>query len=118
MLGFKQVIAVRVDLKMGRGKLAVQVAHASVLCAEQTRRSRPEWYREWVKTGSAKIAVKVQDLDELLKVKSKAEEASLPAAVVQDRGLTQLEAGTVTCVGIGPAPSNLLDKITGDLGLL
>jgi len=42
----------------------------------------------------------------------------LASAIVHDRGLTQVEPGTATCVGIGPAPADLVDKITGTLPLL
>jgi len=42
----------------------------------------------------------------------------LPAVVIRDRGLTQIAPGTVTCLGLGPAPSELVDAITGKLPLL
>ena len=116
--GFKQVIVVRSDLKMGRGKMAVQVAHASVLGVDKVKKSHPEWHRGWLAGGQAKIAVKVRSLDELVRVKKEAEKAGLPVVVVEDRGLTQLSPGTVTCIGIGPAPSGRLDPVTGGLKLL
>jgi hypothetical protein len=43
----KQVIIVRTDLDMGKGKIAAQVGHACVLGAEHVRKSHPEWFREW-----------------------------------------------------------------------
>jgi len=116
--GFKQVIVVRSDLKMGKGKLAVQVAHASVLALDEVRKSHPEWYRGWVAGGQAKIAVKVRSLDELMQVKKDVEKAGLPMVVIEDRGLTQLTPGTVTCIGVGPAPSEKLEPVTGGLKLL
>ncbi len=115
---YKQVIAVRVDLKMGKGKTAVQVAHASLASAEEARKARPEWYRGWLAEGQAKIAVRVGALEEMLFLKTKAEARHLPTALIEDRGLTQLPPSTATCLGIGPAPSDEIDSITGDLKLL
>lgn len=103
---------------MGRGKAAVQVAHAAVLAALEVQRSRPRWFREWLESGQAKVAVKVHSLEELLTTKRLAEGHRLPVVLVEDRGLTQLAPGTVTCVGIGPAPSSKIDLVTGNLQLL
>jgi PTH2 family peptidyl-tRNA hydrolase len=114
----KQVIAARADLKMGKGKLAAQVAHASLGAAEEAMSRRREWYEEWKELGQKKIVVKVQSEDELRDLFKKARAAKLPAALIQDAGLTQLEPGTSTCLGIGPAPEEELDQITGNLKLL
>lgn len=115
---FKQVIAVRGDLKMGRGKTAVQVAHAALAAAEEARVRRREWYDRWLQEGQAKIAVKVSSLEEMLELKRKAEAKRLPVALIEDRGLTQLPPSTATCIGLGPAPALELDLLTGDLKLL
>jgi len=115
---YKQVIAVRTDLKMGRGKIAVQAAHAAILAAEEARMQKPEWYRAWIESGMAKIAVKVASLDELKKLEREARENDLPVATVEDRGLTQVPPGTITCLAIGPAPAIKVDPITGKLKLL
>lgn len=118
VLEFKQVIVVRRDLKMGVGKTAVQVAHASVLGVEKVKTEKRRWFDDWYNSGQAKIAVKVKNLDELMKVKKHAEDLDLPLAQVDDRGLTQLPPGTTTCIAIGPAPTELIDKVTKDLKLL
>jgi len=115
---YKQVIAVRTDLKMGKGKIAVQAAHASILAAEEARIQKPHWYRAWMESGMAKIAVKVSSLDELRKLEEEARENDLPVATVEDRGLTQVPPGTTTCLAIGPAPVSKVDSITGKLKLL
>jgi len=115
---YKQVIAVRTDLKMGRGKIAVQAAHAAILAAEEARMQKPQWYRAWIESGMAKIAVKVASLDELKKLEREARENDLPVATVEDRGLTQVPPGTITCLAIGPAPASKVDPITGKLKLL
>ena len=114
---FKQVIVARSDLKMGKGKLAAQVAHAAVSCARATERSNPSWFRGWWEEGQAKIVVRVDSEAQLIELRRMAEELGLSACLVADRGLTQLEPGTGTCLGIGPGPSDLVDKVTGHLKL-
>ncbi len=117
-MNLKQVIIVRKDLKMGAGKTAVQVAHASVLGVENAKSRHRKWFDVWFEEGQAKIAVKVRGLRELMEVKKRAEDHGLPVVQVNDSGLTQLPPGTTTCIAIGPAPSELVDKVTGDLKLL
>lgn len=113
----KQVIVVRTDLGMGKGKIAAQVGHACVLGAERVRTTHPEWFTEWW-SGQEKIVVKVPGLTELQNVKKDAIELQLPWSEVTDAGHTQIAQGTTTCISIGPAPENLIDRITGDLKLL
>lgn len=111
-------MVVRSDLKMGKGKIAAQVAHASLNAAEAAQQKRPRWYQGWKEEGQAKIVLKVGSeaaLDELFK---KAKSAGLPAALIEDRGLTQLDPGTVTCLGVGPGPDDEIDAVTGKLKLL
>ncbi|HEY7226689.1 MAG TPA: peptidyl-tRNA hydrolase Pth2 [Nitrososphaeraceae archaeon] len=115
---FKQVIVVRKDLRMGTGKIASQVGHAAVLGVEKSRKLNKTWLRNWVNEGQPKIVVKVNSLQELLQVHNDAEKLMIPLVIVQDRGLTQIATGTVTCIGIGPAPSNIIDKVTSELKLL
>ena len=114
----KQVIVVRSDLKMGKGKLAAQVAHASISAAEEAMTRSEGWYRDWKVEGQAKIVLKIGSEAELKELLRRARAMHLPAALIQDRGLTQLEPGTTTCLGLGPAPDDLLDRLTGNLKLL
>ncbi len=115
---YKQVIVLRNDLEMSRGKIAAQAGHAAVSAAEETRKRRPEWWRGWLEEGQCKIAVKVDSEEELLELERKAKELQLPSALITDRGLTELPPGTKTCLGIGPAPSDKIDRVTGNLRLL
>lgn len=114
----KQAIVVRTDVKMGKGKMATQVAHAAVTAAEVARVERPEWFNEWMRSGQKKIVLKVSSLKELESVYEEALKLNLPAALIADMGLTQLPPGTVTAVAVGPAPDELIDKVTGTLKLL
>jgi len=115
---YKLAVAVRRDLEMGKGKIAVQVGHASVTASEETRKKRPEWWNAWIKEGQCKVVVKVNSESELEKLHREAQDLGLVAEIIHDSGLTQVEPGTATCVGIGPAPAELVDKITGELSLL
>ena len=114
---YKMVIVLRTDLKMSKGKIAVQAGHAAVSAAEEARKKRPEWWKRWIEEGQCKIAVKARSEKELLELERKAKELELPTALISDRGLTELPPDTTTCLGIGPAPSNEVDKITGELDL-
>jgi len=115
---FKQIIAIRSDLKMGKGKIAAQTGHAAVSAAEEARKHFKKWWETWLDEGQCKIAVKVNSEQELLQMEDEAKRFRLPHALISDRGLTQLEPGTITCLAIGPAPSKEVDKITGKLALL
>lgn len=111
-------MVVRRDLGMGTGKIAAQVAHAAVMGAEKTKAHKREWFDSWFEAGQAKVVVKVQSIEELMEVRKRAESLRLPVVLVQDSGLTQIQPGTTTCIGIGPAPSELIDRVTNDLKLL
>jgi len=115
---YKQVIILRTDLKMSKGKTAAQAGHAAVSASEYARKNRPEWWKPWMKEGQCKIAVKVASEEELLKLEKKARNEGLPVALIIDRGLTELPPDTTTCLGIGPAPAEKVDVVTGNLPLL
>jgi PTH2 family peptidyl-tRNA hydrolase len=114
----KQAIVARQDVRMGKGKLAAQVAHASLSAAEEAMKKHETWYSEWKDEGQKKVVLKIGSETELRGLFKTARSARLPAALVEDRGLTQLEPGTVTCLGIGPGPDAEIDAITGKLKLL
>lgn len=119
MTEIKQVIVVRSDLGMGKGKVAAQVAHAALDAADTARRKHPGWYESWREQGQAKVVVKTDGGEQALEaLQRQARSLGLPVSLIQDRGLTQVEPGTTTCLGIGPGPSDEIDKVTGKLKLL
>jgi PTH2 family peptidyl-tRNA hydrolase len=115
---YKQVIAVRTDLDMSRGKIAVQVAHGSVSAAEQTRVRKQDIWRSWLREGQKKVAVKVTSEEEIMELRRQAVNHNLPHAMIRDAGMTELPPGTLTVIGIGPAKTEIIDEVTGELKLL
>lgn len=110
----KQAIVARTDIGMGKGKLAAQVAHASLSAYENTdRRARSDWKGG----GQKKVVLKTSGEREIFELADKAEREGLPHAVIRDAGHTQLESGTVTALAVGPARDELVDRVTGDLSL-
>jgi PTH2 family peptidyl-tRNA hydrolase len=114
-MSYKQVILVRQDLKLPKGKLSVQVAHAST---EALLRSHKDFIEKWRSEGMKKVVLKVEDEKELLKFKEFAEDLNLVTALITDAGKTVVEPGTVTCLGIGPDKEEKIDRITGKLKMV
>ncbi len=112
---YKLVVVVRKDLKMGKGKLAAQVAHAAVECALYSEKKDRKSFDKWHDSGQAKVVLKVDTLEELMRVVAEAKSVGLHTSVITDAGRTQIEPGSVTCAGIGPAVAGDIDRVTGDL---
>src|SRR3989337_2405879 len=115
MAEYKQCIIVRDDLKLSKGKLAVQVAHAAVSASDFADRNARVG---WMEGGQKKVVLRVPALRDLFELKEIARREGLPTALIQDAGLTEVPAGTITVLGVGPAEVGELDKITGHLKLL
>lgn len=129
----KQVIVIRKDLGMRKGKIASQAAHASMAAVmnqggpHQPDGTADSFYiikmtpemEQWLTGIFTKICVAVNSEEELLDVYKKAEDAGLLCALIKDAGLTEFDGvPTHTAVSIGPAKNKDIDKITGDLKLL
>ena len=112
---YKQVIVVRDDIELSRGKLAAQVAHASHGAA---RKSDKKIVRLWIVSGEKKIILKTKNLDELKTLKEKCIKLKLSCALISDAGLTEVKSGTITALGIGPDEEKRIDKVTGSLPLM
>lgn len=114
----RQIIVVRRDLDMTPGKLAAQVAHASLgallksfiimnTCEDTKLDVWGEFTDDnpvssWLAERFTKIVVMVNSEEELMKVYTKALEKGLKCSLITDAGFTEFEEPTVTCLGIGP----------------
>jgi len=127
----KQVIVMRKDLGMSRGKIIAQSAHATkgpifpdmikitevngIVGVKVNEIPLPValWFAgKWVAIG-----LRVDSEEELLEIYKKAEDAGLPCKLITDVGRTELGKPTNTAVGIGPWWKEDIDKITGHLPL-
>ncbi|MDR2967594.1 MAG: aminoacyl-tRNA hydrolase [Methanobacteriaceae archaeon] len=111
----KQVIVVRNDLKMSKGKIAAQCCHG---CLGAFKRSDSNKIKKWEEEGEKKVIVKVNSLEELFQIKEIAKKNNLSNYMVKDAGRTELPAGSITCLAIGPDEDKIIDKVTQDLKLL
>ena len=110
----KQAIVARADLNMGEGKLAAQVAHASLMAYEDADRRDQS---EWKGAGQKKVVLQADGEAQLFELADSAEREGIAHAIVRDAGHTELEPGTVSALAVGPAREDLIDRVTGDLSL-
>ena len=111
----KQVIVVNESLKLPRGKLAAQAAHAAVAAFLE---ASEEAKRLWLANGMPKVILRSPSAEELRELNDVAKGCNIPACLIADAGKTVVPAGTITCVGLGPAKGKELDEITGELKLV
>ena len=111
----KQVIVIRADLNMGRGKIAAQACHGSL---GAYKKADDRTLKKWESEGEKKVVLKVQDLEELFVIYELAKATNMPIYLVYDAGHTEVPRSTITCLGIGPDEDEKIDKITKDLKLL
>ncbi|MFT4867930.1 MAG: PTH2 family peptidyl-tRNA hydrolase [Candidatus Nanohaloarchaea archaeon] len=110
----KQVIVLREDLNISKGKEISQACHASL---GAYKKADPETISKWEAQGAKKVVLSSGDrkLEDLYaEIKSK----DIPAYLVKDAGKTEIEPGTITALGIGPAKESKIDSITGELKLI
>jgi peptidyl-tRNA hydrolase, PTH2 family len=104
-----------------KGKMIAQGAHAASAFLIKKLQQDYHWRPleiEWLRTGTTKICVQVESEEELLDIHNKAEDAKLPVHLITDAGRTEFKEPTTTCLALGPARSEDVDKITGRLKLL
>ncbi|KAL5495614.1 hypothetical protein ACEPAI_1077 [Sanghuangporus weigelae] len=112
----KLVLVVRTDLNMSPGDVA---AHdATLACYRVLSRKNPLLVRHWEITGQAKIALKGTSEEQLVELEAIAKSLNLCARAVHNEELTKDKEGTRTVLAIGPAPVDLVNKVTGKLRLL
>ena len=112
---YKQVLLIRKDLKLPKGKTAAQAAHASV---DAVLKAPSSDVKAWRKEGMKKIALAVKDEKELYKHIQQAKDIGLTTSIITDAGHTIVEPGTVTCGAIGPNKEKDIDRITSKLSTL
>lgn len=129
----KQVIVMRKDLNMRKGKMIAQGSHASLgallkffekienkgSVTYKVQFGKDSYLDQWLNGTFTKICLYVNSEEELDNIKKQCDEAKIPNALIIDAGLTEFhEIPTKTCIGIGPWDSEQIDKITGNLPLL
>jgi PTH2 family peptidyl-tRNA hydrolase len=112
---YKQCLIIRNDVKMSCGKRCAQAAHASIGAYNNADKSLQ---KSWLSEGQKKVVLKVNDERTLYELKVIAERVGISSSLIQDAGMTEIPPGTITALGLGPAKSEDLDKITGNLSLL
>ncbi|KAJ2942994.1 hypothetical protein O0L34_g15184 [Tuta absoluta] len=115
--GYKLVFVVRTDLNMTKGKIAAQCSHAAV-GAYKAAHSQPTCLEHWLSSGQPKIALRTDSEIELMKIKEKARTLGIITSLIKDDGRTQIPRGSITVLGVGPAPVDDVNKVTGHLKLL
>lgn len=111
----KQVMIIRTDIKMSKGKLAAQCCHGAIGAYQNTNTAK---IRNWEAEGSKKIVLKIASVQKLFELKEIAKRLNVPNYLVKDAGRTEIPASTITCLAIGPDEDEIVDKITQDLKLL
>lgn len=99
---------------MSPGKLAAQACHASLLAYDKAEH---EIINAWKRSGVTKVVLGAFSEAEILELYKAGIAAYLPCALIADEGRTEVTPGTITGIGIGPAPVSEIDKITGHLKL-
>lgn len=131
----KQVIVMRKDLHMRKGKMIAQGAHASVdsllsffsyrnqsgVITRSVTYDQESPLNEWLNGMYAKICLYVESEEELVALydRIRTESPQIPVSMIVDAGLTEFHGEeTKTCIGIGPWWSDEIDVFTGQLNLL
>jgi PTH2 family peptidyl-tRNA hydrolase len=112
---YKQCLIIRNDVKMSCGKRCAQAAHASIGAYNNADKSLQ---KAWLSEGQKKVVLRADDERTLYELKVIAERNGISSSLIQDAGMTEIPPGTITALGLGPAKSEELDKITGTLPLL
>ncbi|POS75947.1 peptidyl-tRNA hydrolase PTH2 [Diaporthe helianthi] len=123
----KLILVVRTDLGMTKGKIAAQCGHATLACFKSISKaariagpSSPaaKLLQRWERYGQAKVALQTKSADEMHELMAKARSLGITAEVIADAGRTQIDPGSLTVLGVGPAPKSAVDQVTGHLKLL
>lgn len=111
-------LVVRSDLKMSPGKIGAQCAHAAVICHTKAEKNKPEHLAAWLNLGQPKVVLRIGSQKEIEYLAKIATEKHVVNGLVRDAGRTEVLAGTITVLGIGPDTKTKVDELTGKLKLL
>ena len=114
----KQVIVIRTDITMGKGKVVAQGAHASLMSYLETAKKDKSAADAWINSGEKKIVLKIDGEEPLKRLHEAFKYKNIPCALVSDAGLTELPPGTITALGVGPWKGKDIDQLTGAFKLL
>uniref|UniRef100_UPI00398E8EBB probable peptidyl-tRNA hydrolase 2 n=1 Tax=Pristiophorus japonicus TaxID=55135 RepID=UPI00398E8EBB len=117
---YKMVFVVNLELTMGIGKVAAQVAHAAVGLYQMMMEESDSWQqmlRTWDNDGGKKIVLKGLSTGHILELQEQACRLKLPNYLVQDAGITQIVAGSRTVLAV-MGEEKLVNQVTGSLQLL
>lgn len=134
----KQIIIMRKDLNMRKGKIAAQAGHACLAAVAKAAKEKMESIsydsktgkcivlghnsysilQDWFDNSYTKICLYVNSEEELLEIDRQIREAGCVTALIRDNGTTEFNGvPTLTCLAVEPLPANLIDPITGHLPL-
>ncbi|WFD46330.1 aminoacyl-tRNA hydrolase [Malassezia furfur] len=103
---------------MDKGKIAAQCGHATLAAYRLAKRITPRYVQTWQRLGQTKIAIKVPNEEGLQSLAEAAKSLGVAARIIQDAGRTQVEPGSRTVIGLGPAPISVMDQLTRQFKLL
>jgi len=115
---YKMVIVIPKEIKLTKGLMAVHVSHVAVSTVEEAKKNNPKLVSNWFSEGQKKVIVQVPTIEELTALFQKAQHLGLPCTIVKESEKGKLPKGTITALGIGPAPNSKVDPITANLKLL
>lgn len=114
----KMVLVVREDLKMGKGKIASQCSHATLMAYKSGLKLNPNVIQAWESLGQPKVVLKAPNIEEIEKLIKVAKDEGVITSMVRDAGRTQVNPGSITVLAVGPGATTSVDKVTGHLKLL
>ena len=115
---YTMAIIGRADLRLSKGKFAAQASHAAVRCALTARKVAPRCLDGWNSSGARKVVCEASNLQSLKRLYGEARSSDLVVEMITDAGHTEIPAGTITCIAIGPAPRRAVDALIERLPLM
>lgn len=116
--GCKMIVVVRTDLGMGKGKIAAQCGHGVLANYKHALAYTPQLLRRWEMGGQPKIVVKCDSEEKLVSLMEVCRGCGVNAHAIRDAGRTQIAAGSMTVLAVGPGLISTVSELTGHLKLM